>query len=180
VLTASIPALVPDEGLGHDEEKVVTPEREVAEPPRRSPSVAPTRPSTNDRRRMATYVATGVGAAGVAAGTYFGVVALLQKEESDPKCPGGVCETSEDLHLYEKAQLNATLSNVGFAVGVVGLGLGTYLFLTEPGATPSGMDTKQVSKQETIRTASRRERTTWVALPTAQADGASLSIMGSF
>jgi hypothetical protein len=117
---------------------------------------------------------------GVAAGTYFGIVAILQKQESDPKCPGGVCETDEDLSLYETAQLNATLSNVGFGLGVVGLGVGAYLFLTEPSAAPSGVDIKRSPKQGSQSAQLRRDRSSWTALPTLQADGAGMSVSGSF
>ncbi len=179
VLTAKIPELVSEESPAREEAKKASPAPNPPELESTPTTRAETLPATNDNRRVAAYVATGAGVLGVAAGTYFGVVAILQKRESDPKCPGGECDTNEDLSLYVTAQLIANLSNVGFGLGVVGLGVGAYLFLTEPTA-PSGLDTKQSPKKASQSAQARRSESSWTALPTLQANGAGLSFSGSF
>jgi hypothetical protein len=180
VLTAKIPALVREAGPAPLQATASS----HVENPRPAAPVSKTSESapsmTNDNRRVTAYVATGAGVLGVAAGTYFGIVAILQKQESDPKCPGGVCETDEDLSLYQTAQLNANLSNVGFGLGLVGLGVGAYLFLTEPAAAPSGVDAKQGPKQGSQSAQAHRDRSSWTALPTLQADSAGVSVSGTF
>ncbi len=179
VLTAKIPELVSDERPALVEAKEASPAPSPSELASTSTTGVATPPAANDNRRVAAYVATGAGVLGLAAGTYFGVVAILQKKESDPKCPGGECETNEDLSLYETAQLNANLSNVGFGLGVVGLGVGAYLFLTEP-AAPSGAEIKRSPKQGSQSARLRRSARSWTALPTLQAGGAGIGFSGNF
>lgn len=88
-------------------------------------------------RRTVMYVSGGLGIVGIAAGSAFGLVAISQKRDSDRYCNNGECsETGEKI--YETAQLNAMLSNAGFAVGVLGLGTSLYCYLTEPESERSG------------------------------------------
>ncbi len=182
ILVAKIPALVPEvEPAAKSEPQASAPTVNAAKPAAPSAAVVSAPADTHDDRRVAAYVATGAGVLGVVAGTTFGIVAILQKQESDPRCPGGVCKTDEDLSLYETAQLNARLSNAGFALGVVGLGVGAYLFLTEPAAPPAGVDAKRSpAPQKSPRVEAHLARTRWMALPTLGSDGAGMSVTGRF
>jgi serine/threonine-protein kinase len=74
----------------------------------------------------------GVGVVGLGAGTYFGLRALDKKEQSDEICDQTECpaEQSEAVELHEEAVTSAWISNVAFGVGIVGVGLGTFLVLT--------------------------------------------------
>jgi hypothetical protein len=73
----------------------------------------------------------GVGAAGVAAG--FGVLATNDKKKSDDNCPtyaGEIRCQQAGVDAMSKANTEAWVSNVGFGLAAVGVGLGTYLFLS--------------------------------------------------
>jgi hypothetical protein len=52
-----------------------------------------------------------------------------------------VCDSPEDVALRDDAKASATVSTVGFAVGVVGIGAAAYLLLTN-GASTQGHATK--------------------------------------
>jgi hypothetical protein len=97
----------------------------------RAPGVSADRsaPSTGDRRTVA-YVAFGVGGLGVVVGTVAGVLALGKKAVADKNC-------SDELRLCnptgkeanDTGSTLATVSTGGFAVGLVGLGVGSYLLI---------------------------------------------------
>ena len=77
----------------------------------------------------AAWVAFGIGAVGVGAGTYFGLRAMSDQKTADEKCPRDQCN-SEGSSANANAIKWANLATVGFGVGVLGVGLGTYLLLS--------------------------------------------------
>ncbi len=83
------------------------------------------------------YVSLGVGAAGLVMGSIFGALALgdqgtLKGQRPTPStCPGSQQSEIDTLHL------NEVLGDVGFGVGVVGVGLGAVLLLTSGPSEPS-------------------------------------------
>jgi hypothetical protein len=83
----------------------------------------PTQTGLSTRRTWA-LVSGGVGAAGVIAGSVAGIVAIAKHNSST--C-NGPC-TSQNDSLNKDAQTAADISTVSFAVGLVGLGLGAFLW----------------------------------------------------
>jgi hypothetical protein len=67
----------------------------------------------------------------VALGTVTGIVTLNKKSTADANCSSAreKCN-SAGVDANESGKTYAALSGVGFGVGVVGLALGTYLWLT--------------------------------------------------
>jgi hypothetical protein len=98
------------------------------EPP--PPPPAPVSPS-----RVPAYVAFGIGGAGLVVGTIFGLSASSKKSSLDGACVDKHCPTSSQSDV-DAMKSSATISTLGFAVGVVGLGVGTVLFL-RPGSSAS-------------------------------------------
>jgi PEGA domain len=82
------------------------------------------------------YVGYGVAAAGLAAGTVFGAIALGTKSDLDARCVDRVCPTGERAS-GDSLTLQATASTVAFGIGVVGIGVGTYFLLTGGKSTSS-------------------------------------------
>jgi hypothetical protein len=82
----------------------------------------------------ATWVAYGIGAIGVGVGTYFGVRALGDQRTADDNCPQDRC-TPAGSSANASAIQSANLSTVGFAVGALGIGLGTVLLLSRGSMT---------------------------------------------
>jgi hypothetical protein len=99
-------------------------------PPSTQPGPAPERPS-----RTLGYVALGVGAAGVIAGTITGVLTLNAAGTYRDHCARGECD-SEGLSAASTGRTVSIISPIAFAVGAVGLGLGTYMLLSAPHARP--------------------------------------------
>jgi len=100
------------------------------------PSVAPVQPPSSSWRRTGAYVAGGVGIIGLGIGSWFGLRAISKANESDDRCNGVLCD-QKGLDLQDEAQAAARISNVGFLVGIAGIGLGTYLLLTPDGTASS-------------------------------------------
>ena len=77
------------------------------------------------------YVLAGVGAAGVVVGGVTGIMVLGKKKTADEHCyPEFRACDQEGVDANESGRTLGTVSTVGFAIGLVGLGLGTYFILT--------------------------------------------------
>ncbi len=70
-----------------------------------------------------------VGGVGLAVGSAFGVMALGNKSTLDgqDKCVNKVCPAASSQSDIDSLKSNATLSTIGFGVGIVGVVLGTVL-----------------------------------------------------
>jgi len=78
-----------------------------------------------------TYVAAGVGLAGMATFTVFGLTNNSQYSDLESSCPDNRCPES----LADSAETGRTyqhLANVGLGVGIVGLGTAAALLLFSP------------------------------------------------
>jgi hypothetical protein len=104
-------------------------------------------PGVNKGRRTASYVAFGVGAVGLGVGAYFGISAMSKKSDSDDNCTPGCNQTGVDLS--EDARTAARISTVGFGVGLVGIGVGTWLLLTS-GSPASASTTAQLPVRRSL------------------------------
>ena len=90
-------------------------------------------PSGISHRTLA-FVAGGVGLAGMAAFTIFGLANNAQFADLESKCgPDRVCPESL-ASSAETGRTYQTLANVGLGVGVVGIGAAVALWLTKPAA----------------------------------------------
>jgi hypothetical protein len=145
-----------------------------------SPTVVnDTGPST---RRIAAYTAGGVGVLGVAAGAALGLLAIRQKAESDKGCVGNTC-SPDAYHLYQRAQDDALLSNVGLAVGGIGLAACAYLYFTEPSAesrSAAKSGPKSGPSPKEASSTGHMDRARWVALPIVLPEGALLRVRAAF
>ncbi|MBW2459128.1 MAG: hypothetical protein JRI68_31815 [Deltaproteobacteria bacterium] len=75
------------------------------------------------------YVGFGIGGLGLIAGTITGVLSLTQAADVKDRCDGTTCPRSAQEDI-DSAKVLANVSNVAFAVGGVGVGLGILgLFL---------------------------------------------------
>jgi hypothetical protein len=98
-------------------------------------AVAPHPPrdtSATNWPRLAGFVSLGVGGVGLAAGTYFGLHAYSVAKGAEHHCSGSICDQT-GLNAYASARTAANISNVGFALGIVGIGAGTYLLISSAG-----------------------------------------------
>jgi hypothetical protein len=120
------------------------PPAEVA-PLRRAPVIVEAPESDFSSGRTLAYAVLGAGAAATAVGAVTGVMALGARKDLERECsPGCPEEMREQLDRYRSTR---TLSYVGFGLGVIGLGAGSYLLFTaEPegvpvavGVSPSGV-----------------------------------------
>lgn len=81
--------------------------------------------------RTAGWIAGGVGVAGLAVMTIFGILAATQASSADDECDGRFCSQA-GLDGHADAHTSATVSTIGLVVGVVGIATGTVLLLVAP------------------------------------------------
>lgn len=74
------------------------------------------------------FIGFGLGGAGIIAGAITGAMSLSRAGDVEKVCPGGMCADQATLDktkpTNDSAFVLANVSNVAFAVGVVGVGLG--------------------------------------------------------
>ncbi len=85
----------------------------------------------NEMRRTLSYVALGVGGAGIVAWGTTGALFLHKRSQLKDECRASACPPSQDTRI-ERQNLFGTLSAISFGVGVAGIGTGLALLLTEP------------------------------------------------
>jgi len=91
-------------------------------------------PPSSSPNRTPGYIVLGVGAAGVAVGTIFGVLALGAKSNLDSACvpTKASCPVTSQGDI-DSLHTDAIVSTVGWAVGAIGAGLGIYLIVSAHG-----------------------------------------------
>ncbi len=90
----------------------------------------PAEPITTAPPRRFTWVAAGIGGAGIAAGIIFGVLAQSTgRQLSQASTP---LDAMTAQSLFDRTNAFATGANVGYAVGATGLAAGIVLFFLEP------------------------------------------------
>lgn len=82
----------------------------------------------SDRRTLG-WISMGVSGVGVVVGAAYGFRTLSKKSAGDEHCKGRLCD-AEGLALHDDAHRAATLSTIGFGVGLLGAGIGTWLLLS--------------------------------------------------
>lgn len=90
--------------------------------------------STGGGSRTLGWVVGGVGLVGVGVGSFFGLQAMSKND--DAGCDGAKCPNQAAADDRDSAKTSATISTIGFGVGIVGLAVGTYLVLTSK-STPT-------------------------------------------
>jgi hypothetical protein len=97
---------------------------------------ADTRPAPaatgSDQQRAIGLTIAGVGAAGLAAGSVFGLLATSKWHEARANCPGNVCTDPHWLDVRQDANSQADASTIFFAAGGAALATGAVIWLTAP------------------------------------------------
>jgi hypothetical protein len=110
----------------------------VAPPPQGQPATpAPPAETASHGSSIAPILFYAAGGAGVIVGSVFGIMALKNKSSLDSACTNKVCPGSSQSDI-NSLNTNATISSIGFGVGIVGAALGTYFLLTSGGEEESG------------------------------------------
>lgn len=85
---------------------------------------------------LISWVGFGVGAAGLAVGSVAGILSLSKTSDATKDCVGNECPRSAQPDL-DSANTLATVSNVGFAIAIVGAAVGVVgLFVLRPAPEP--------------------------------------------
>jgi len=90
-----------------------------------------TSPPSGNSQRTAGLVVAGVGVVGVAVGSVFGLKARSKWNDAQSHCEARLCDDA-GVSLTSDAKTAATLSTIGFGVGMVGLVTGAVLWLSAP------------------------------------------------
>jgi hypothetical protein len=131
--TLTVPALTKDDASA--EPPASHPATATPKPGSAPPPPGPDRPPpSHGSTRTIAYVAGGVGIAATAVGVIFGLGAKSAYDEASSMCPSHTSCSDDALSQRDKADTRATIANVGFGVGIVGIGLATVLLITSSGS----------------------------------------------
>jgi hypothetical protein len=97
-------------------------------------------------RKTAAYVAGGVGVAGIVVGSVTGILVFSKKHTVTGNCTGASCSET-GLDAANSGKTLATISDVGFGVGIAGLALGTILWLSGGSESASAEHARTTSFQ---------------------------------
>lgn len=117
--------------------------------PETSTGPAPTAPTpaepgkdepAGSMQRTLGWVGLGVGAAGLGVGVVTGLMASSKHASAEESCPDQRCAEgssgADDLEAFRSLR---TVSTIGYAVGIVGVGAGVTLLLTAPKSSHAGV-----------------------------------------
>jgi hypothetical protein len=151
LVRATAPGFLPlerEETLAEREAKDVElafqpdPNAHAAKPAREDAGASSAARSQESPPRTLMWAAFGVGAAGVVTGSVTGLMSLSKTDGAKESCDGNRCPEAVEKDI-ETATTLAHVSNVGFAVGVLGAGIGVWQLLSasdarEPSAGAAG------------------------------------------
>ncbi len=120
----------------------------------------PSEPSVSNGSKTLGYVLVGAGVVGIGIGSYFGLRAFSKWSERKDDCVGGCTNAAKSAG--DDAKSAALLSDVGFGVGVIAAGVGTYLLL-------SSKHSSELSSAKSVQ-----------LLPVVAAGGCGLWLRGSY
>lgn len=143
-------------------------------PPEPKPTPKPKPPEGPSSRQMTAYVVGGVGVVAMGVGTFFGLRAISKSNESDDHCRGTLCDQS-GLDLNDDARSAAKVSNIAIGLGLVGVGVGTYLLLTEPDNAPERGAEKPAKGRSSADSAARIQ-----LVPVAGREQAAIVVRGAW
>jgi hypothetical protein len=129
VQTVTIPALQ-DAPVGAPPRVLASPVTASAAPPSLE-HPAPERERGLSKRRQWALVAAGTGVAGIVTGSVAGLGAIAKHDAPGAVCTGTPCPAA--VGLNGEAGFAADVSTASFAVGLVGLGLGAFLWFGDTG-----------------------------------------------
>jgi hypothetical protein len=114
----------------------------AAAPIQATPETAPIaeQPSGGSGLRTGAFIAWGIGAVGVVAGTVFVIQNRGKRSDADALCTGSRCPKSSESQiatLDSDADKAATLAWVGYGIGVAGIAAGTVMFLMSSPSKPA-------------------------------------------
>jgi hypothetical protein len=104
------------------------------------PSLMPALESGVSGRRVAAYTLGGIGAVGVLGGIVTGAITWAQKSPIEQNCLAAnpkICNPTGE-GAKQTAEITGLVSTVAFPVGLVTLGAGIILYLTEPAPSKFG------------------------------------------
>jgi hypothetical protein len=118
---------------------VSVPAKPAPPPPPATPDPEPPEPvaehsGSGNGMRTTGFVVGGAGIVGIALGAAFGLRAIGLKNDSDPHCTGTLCD-AQGLSDRNDAQSSATISTIGFTVGLAATAAGVVLVLVSPRKT---------------------------------------------
>lgn len=102
-----------------------------------APPAATTHGAGAGGRRVAVYLAGGLGLTGLVVGGVTGALAMERKGVVDRNCAGTACN-HEGKTAADAMKALGLASTIAFGVGIAGAGAAAVLLLTEPKATNAG------------------------------------------
>jgi hypothetical protein len=125
----------------------------VGAPEPAAPIAAPTAPASEpapgEGRKTGAYVAGGIGVAGIVVGSVTGILVLSKKGTVKDNCTGGACNDA-GLDAANSGKALATVSDIGFGIGLAGLAVGAIFLLTGNDSSSAAAEHARVARWQPV------------------------------
>lgn len=134
-LTVTVPRLSKEQGAPREAASASAQPTAAPSQPTPASSARPA-PQTSpkdsaDDGTTAGWLLAGAGVAALGVGSYFGIRTFQKRSESDGECSSDTTCSNKGVRLNNEAYTSAWLSNIGFGVGLIGVGVGAYLLMSD-------------------------------------------------
>jgi hypothetical protein len=129
----------------------------------------PSEHAASTSSRTVGFVLLGAGVVGIGVSSYFGLHAFSKWSERKDDCAHGC--TPDAKTAGDAASSAALVSDIGFGVGVIAAGVGSYLILSSKHSSEAGAATRQ---------APRTQRASLQLVPVLGAGGGGLWLRGNY
>jgi hypothetical protein len=89
-------------------------------------------PQGSSLRKPLGYASLGLGVVGLGLGAYLGSRFFSKKSDADAICPSSTCSDRHAVDLSKQAQTSGILGSISLAIGLAGVGVGSYLLFFTP------------------------------------------------
>lgn len=141
-------------------------------------STSPTRSVPN---RTVPLIIGGVGVAGLALGAVTGILSLDQWGKAKDDCNGPACRTQAGKDAADSSKSLGMIANIGFGVGIVGVGVSAVMLLTGWPSSPAEERSAEARPRKNQRATADRLRTIqWTPVVAGDSHGGFVGLNGSF
>lgn len=142
-----------DDTASSNDANVPPPRLQAASDKKDTLETSPANGDTGNSQRVAGWVVGGAGLASLGLGSYFGLQAISKSNDAKQRCTLSYCTDPTAIQENSTAKSDALFADIALGAGLVAVGVGTYLVLSAPAASPPPASSDSQGAQGQLRLA---------------------------